>query len=285
MDQMELQNLIEFGLSRLEAAAYIALLQEPGITGYRLSHILNKPTANVYKALSSMKKKGLISADESGKARIFFPVPIGEYLKEQEFLFRKKSRELEAGLRRFSRKDAAARINRLSNFEQVLSKALGLIDEAEHIVVVDAFPEVLDKLRKSLEKKAREGITVIVHTYDEYSLAGCRVIVPESDSGIWRRVPERAFDVAVDGGVFMISNFNLDYTEVIEALYSNHVYLSLMIFNSLAKAVLFYELQEEKGFSPAAREELDRFLEDRSAYLMENLPSVREFFKRVKVDL
>ena len=285
MNQKEIKLLEDFGLSGLEAAAYVALLNEPGCTGYRLSHILNKPTANVYKALSSMQDKGLVTSDDSGKAREFFPVPVSDFIREQELVLKRKGKELEEELGRLKGKPAAAMINRLSSFEQVLQRATSMIESAGHIIVVDAFPEVLDKLGKLLERKASEGKIVIIHTYRPYSIPGCRITVPESDSYIWLQVPERAFDVAVDGSAFLISNHNLDYTEVDEALYSNHVYLSLMVFNSLAKGLLFYELQEEKGFSKTTRREVDDFLSARKAYIMENLPRVRDFFERVRVEL
>jgi HTH-type transcriptional regulator, sugar sensing transcriptional regulator len=64
-----IDKLMNFSPSRLEASAYVALLQEPGITGYRLSHILNKPIANIYKALKSLEHKGLDNIDISSKLR------------------------------------------------------------------------------------------------------------------------------------------------------------------------------------------------------------------------
>ena len=61
------QLLSSFGFSDLEANAYINLLQEPGITGYRVAKNLGKPVANTYKALDSLIKKGLIIAEENDK--------------------------------------------------------------------------------------------------------------------------------------------------------------------------------------------------------------------------
>ena len=250
MSEKEEQLLVDFGLTRLEAMIYTALIQEPAVTGYRISHIIGKPTANVYKALSSLLDRGLIIFDDCGKAREYSPVPVSDWLKEEELRLKRQGRALEEGLSRLSEKAPPARINRLSSFDQVLGKALGMIEDAEHIIVVDAFPEVLDRLKKTLEKRARSGVTVLVHTYSPYTLEGCRIIVPRSDSAIWHKVPERAFDVACEGTAFLISNFTLDYSQVIEALYGGHVYLSLMIFNSLAKAILVYELQTNPASAP-----------------------------------
>ncbi len=280
MDQNKIEQLMNFGLSKLESSAYLALLQDPGITGYRLSHILNKPTANVYKAVKSLELKGLAGTDKSARVRLFFPVPIKEYLKQQEISFRLKGEELQDCLQRITPREGASRTYKLNSFDQALSKAISIIENAESVIMIIAFKEVLDSLYPHLEKKAGGKTDIIIYTYSDYEIPGCRVIVSPYDSAIWKRIPERAFDISADGKVFMISNFKDDYSGLIEALYGNHVYLSLMIFNSMSKSILMHELNEEDSFSPRTRQELDSFMRARAPYMMANLPGVRNFYKR-----
>lgn len=275
-----IDKLMNFGLSRLEATAYIALLREPGITGYRLSHILDKPTANIYKALKSLELKGLADIDKSAKVQSIYPVPVEEFLYSQELLFKSRSKDLQESLKDISGKKNDYRISRLDSFEQAVSKAIQIIEGVESVLVIVAFEEVLKELEASLLIKKEQGVDIYIYTYSAYSLDGCRVFYSEKDARIWTSIPERAFDIAADGKVFMISNFRDNYKEVIEALYGNHVYLSLMIFNSLSKNILFQEMISEDFFSSGTKEEMAAYFREHGTLLSENLPVMKSFFKK-----
>lgn len=275
-----IEQLMEFGLSRLEAAAYIALLGEPGITGYRLSHMLDKPTANIYKALKSLEHKGLVRMDRSSPVRSIHPVPIEEFLSIREMQFKTRSLQLIEGLRDLEMKKQDYQISRLGSFEQAVATARQIISRAEKVLVLVAFEEVLKELEDILSARASEGVNIIISTYSPYALKGCRVYYSGREGDIWNWIPERAFDVAADGNVFMISNFRNNYSEVIEALYGNHVYLSLMIFNSLSKNILMRELDEGPELSDGAKSELREFLRNNGPLLQENLPGVQGFFRK-----
>lgn len=278
-----IDKLMNFGLSRLEATAYIALLRHPGVTGYRLSHTLDKPTANVYKALKSLEHKGLVRMDKSAGIQAIHPVPVEEYLNTQEILFRTKSRELKESLKNLEGSKSEYQISRLGSFEQAVGKALQIIENAESVVVIVAFPEVLAELEEMIRKKGAEGLEILIYTYSPYSLEGGRIFYSPRDAALWNEVPERAFDVAADGKVFMISNFRENYREVIEALYGDHIYLSLMIFNSLGKNILIQEMSQYESFSDETKKELQSFLRDHRNLMIENLPGVRNFFRRYNI--
>ncbi|MBN2657147.1 MAG: hypothetical protein JXR86_08815 [Spirochaetales bacterium] len=280
-----IEKLMDFGLSRLEAAVYIALLGEPGITGYRLSHNLNKPTANIYKALRSLEHKGLVRMDQSAGTQLIHPVPVEEYLSVREMEFKSRSRELKEVLKKLERKNSEYRITRLDSYEQAVGKALQILEEAESVVVIVGFEETISELKDLIARRGGEGLDIIVYTYSPLVLEGCRVYHSKADAAIWNAVPERAFDIAADGKVFMISNFRNDYSEVIEALYGNHVYLSLMIFNSLSRNILFLEMEQSELLSGETRKELKTFLHEHRSLLAEELPGVRNFFRRYGIEI
>lgn len=281
MIQVKEQALLkDFGFTPLQANLYLALMAEPGSTGYHLAHEVGSPTANVYKALAEMAARGLVTADESGRARQYTAVPFSEFFVQYEAALRRKSRELERALEEITPKESITQIHKLQSFDQTLGRAMSIIKEAKATLVVDAFPEVLDRLRPLLESRAADGVRILVHTYEPYALAGCKVVVPRSDSALWRRVPERAFDIAADGEQFIIANFSMDYSTVIEALYSNHIYLSLMIYASLTRGMLVYELEEAEGYPEEVRAGFSSFLRSWEPFLLSGLPGMREFFDR-----
>lgn len=58
MNQM-IDILKRFGLSEYGSKAYIALVQNPGITAYKLSEISSVPRSKIYEALNKLDEQGL----------------------------------------------------------------------------------------------------------------------------------------------------------------------------------------------------------------------------------
>ena len=52
--------LTDLGLNNLEANVYLALLKEPGTTGYRVGKTLGKAVSNVYQALELWPGRALL---------------------------------------------------------------------------------------------------------------------------------------------------------------------------------------------------------------------------------
>ena len=57
------ESLKQLGLNNLEAEVYIHLLTNYPMTAYKVGKGINKPTANVYKAIESLSKKGAVIID------------------------------------------------------------------------------------------------------------------------------------------------------------------------------------------------------------------------------
>jgi len=71
------------GFNALEEQAYAALLQAPGQTGYKLAQALNKPVANIYKALELLLEKGAVLV-EDGDPAFYRATPIAELFDKLE---------------------------------------------------------------------------------------------------------------------------------------------------------------------------------------------------------
>ena len=70
-----IELLHSLGLNRLEAEVYTFLLEQPEpVTAYRAGRALGRPTANVYKAIEALARKGAVVIDE-GSTRLCRPSP------------------------------------------------------------------------------------------------------------------------------------------------------------------------------------------------------------------
>ncbi|QIB27973.1 TrmB family transcriptional regulator [Caloranaerobacter azorensis] len=56
-----IEKLMEIGINKYEAKAYIALLNKPDITAYELSKLSGVPQAKIYETMSKLLDKNLVN--------------------------------------------------------------------------------------------------------------------------------------------------------------------------------------------------------------------------------
>ena len=82
-DEESIRVLQTLGFSKLEAAIYTFLLQQPPTTGYGIALALGKPIANTYKGINALQAKGAVIVDES-QTRLCRAVPPAEIFGQMQ---------------------------------------------------------------------------------------------------------------------------------------------------------------------------------------------------------
>ena len=77
------ERLMEFGLTRQEAAIYECLLREGKTTGYEVAKLIGISRSNDYNSLASMTEKGASYLVEEGTTRKYVPVSLDEFCKNR----------------------------------------------------------------------------------------------------------------------------------------------------------------------------------------------------------
>lgn len=239
----EKQLLKGIGFTELEANVYINLLQEPGTTGYRVAKNLSKPVANTYKALNSLIKKGLLIAEENDKNKTFQALPINDYLSQMEKNFKKKRAEIEISLKHLNTIPRADGIYRLENSEQVYIKSGQIIENSEIIILVDAYPAPLERIKEDLEKKAQQGVKIYIKVYEPIDIKGCEIIENfgnEEDRLNW---PCDWFSIVGDATQFLISFLKKENQGLYQAAWSQSPFLSLIIYSGYANEIILSRVE------------------------------------------
>jgi sugar-specific transcriptional regulator TrmB len=155
--------LESLGLGHIEALSYAYLAGSPSSTGYRVARGIGKPTANVYRALEALERKGLVVHDRGTPPayRALSPDDMLALL-EREFMQRKAlaAREL-ADLRREADDE---KFYALKSREQVLSRAHVLLAAVRKIALVEAPVAVIDSLAGPVDDARSRGVRVLVLT-------------------------------------------------------------------------------------------------------------------------
>ena len=223
--------LAEIGFSGLEAAVYLSLLKEPGATGYRLAQLVGKPVANTYKALDSLRVKGAVIVDESSGTRTYAAISIHEYMDGQRRNLEAKQEEIEQALKDTVVTPMHGGIFQLTSVEQVYERCRNILKSAKSIVLVDAFPYPLEKIRHELLNAAKRGIRVFIKAYGPVNFPGCDIVAPEKESVLLKAWNGDWLNIFIDCGEFVQSYLKKNNAGIHEAVWSRNPYLAFLAYS------------------------------------------------------
>jgi HTH-type transcriptional regulator, sugar sensing transcriptional regulator len=214
-------SLQQLGLTPMEALAYTYLVANPSATGYRVARGVGKPTANVYRALESLERKGAVIRDRS-TAPLFRALAPQELLGqlEREFAQRKASAARELASLHAEKDDD--RLYSLGTTAQVMDRARRLLTSARRIVLADVPGILAEKLAGEIEQARTRGTRVLV-------IAGGRVD------------PLRLRMVA-DGREALLADLSPDATRVRDALWTQSAVFAVTIHDALTTELFFLEV-------------------------------------------
>ncbi|MEM7199971.1 MAG: helix-turn-helix domain-containing protein [Planctomycetota bacterium] len=255
-------DLQALGFSALEAQVYLALLQTPDATGYRIAKAVGKPVANVYKALDALSAKGAVLVEDSDP-RAFTPVPPKDLLRAQERAFRERTRRLERGLRALAPAATPQKIYSIGSSEGVFEQVRTLLAATEDVVLVDAFPMVLEQLRDDLAAAAVRGVTVHVKAYAPMAIDGVHVTCDEAATDVRGRWPCQWINAVADGRSVVLAALSATGDEVIQAVRSESAFLAWILHGGLLAEISWSALDDQRlGRSLKQRHEAARAQRD-----------------------
>jgi len=233
-----IELLQELGFTALEADAYLALLSEPGSTGYRIAQIIGKPVPNTYKTLDNLENRGTIVSDHSGKSRLYSAVPIEEFIDSMVRNLEISRKHLKRELSDLQVPPPEEGIYRLQNVQQVYSKAENMIASAETSLLIDIDPIPLKQLQPAIDAAVARGLEPLVHVHSDSmdkEIDGCEVI--NSCKLDW---PGEWLVVHADGREYLIAVITPDEHRVLQAVWSRNAFIAPLIFHgTLDKAILY----------------------------------------------
>ena len=236
------QSLVDLGLSQLEARVYLCLLEEAPATGYRIAKVLGRPVSNIYSVIRSMGEKGLILVDD-GEKQVCRAVPPDEllHLLEQQFSARKQ--RAEGVVKNLPAGKADNRVYRLPSAEQVFEKASRMLETCRRVALVDAFPNLLERLRPAISRAAARQVKVAVLAYEPVSIDGASVVTHRHAGAVMKRWPGQWLTMAIDAQQMLLAYLDGRGRDVHHAVWSasptvSWVYHSCAYCDFLLSAIL-----------------------------------------------
>lgn len=252
------EPLMALGFTEMEAVVYAYLVENSPATGYRAAQDLGKPVANTYKAIESLQQKGAVIADQRA-TKLCRAVPYEEVLEALETSFdRWRSRASEA-LARLRPATEDEGVYGLQSRDQVVERARAMLERAEEVMLVDAFPAPLREIADDVRAAAARGVTVTAQVYEPTHLPGVEIVMNAHAEEL-RRWPGDWLNLVRDGSELLLAFLAVDGPGVHQAIWSRSPFLCWAYQSALAGELLAARLQGALA-DDASPGELDAIVE------------------------
>ncbi|HEX8252380.1 MAG TPA: helix-turn-helix domain-containing protein [Thermoanaerobaculia bacterium] len=269
-----LEMLTTLGLNDLEAEIYLHLLQHEPMTAYRVAQALGKQTANVYKAVDVLARRGAVMIEE-GANRLCRAVPAKEFLRHAERDFLAKTKAAATALAELHQPNFDERVYRLESVGQVLEQASTILAAARATAVVDAFPAAWREIRPAVEKAIRRGVKMYVQLYEPVELDGALLVVVPNGERALEHWQSEQLNIVVDGERNLLALLSRNLDAVHQALWSNSLYLSSLLHSGLTAEHTIHRLIAARG-----ERAMRQILDEHRFFLHDELPGARELLSR-----
>ena len=224
----EQRALTNLGFNELEAEVYLHLLPNPPATAYAVGKALGRPTANVYKAVEVLARKGAVLIEE-GENRLCRAVPLTDFLQQARLSFNQLADDAASRLAHLESAPPDERVYRIDSIELLFGRARTLIESsAQTVVVIDAFPKALNLLQPSIVKAVARGIDVFVEAYTPVDLPGASVAHASVAVGSPEYWGAEQLNIIADGKEHLLALLSRDLQQIHQAVYSSSLYLSCL---------------------------------------------------------
>ncbi|VVB98942.1 Sugar-specific transcriptional regulator TrmB [uncultured archaeon] len=153
---MEIERLMEIGLTRREANAYVALLGLESARAGEIARFLREDRTNAYDSLSGLVKKGLASYVTKGNATYYRAAPperLLDFLSEKEKSIREVLPRLSEVYKSYPKKPTVETFEGREGIKTIFSD---ILREGREIVGYGATDKVLELIPESTKRYMQE---------------------------------------------------------------------------------------------------------------------------------
>lgn len=161
MDEIRIIKALEdLGLSNYEAKAYMAIISEEPLTGYKLSKISGVPRSRIYETIEKLKRKGLI-VSLRGKTNLIKPVDLDQYLENIERESQETIDFLRQVLPQMKKTSEDTGIWNISGKTQILEMIAHLITQSKSHIYMQIMDYDFKMLQESFIKAGKRKVKIL----------------------------------------------------------------------------------------------------------------------------
>jgi sugar-specific transcriptional regulator TrmB len=177
MNEDPIDKLVQIGFSEYEAKAYVALLRESPVTGYQLSKLSGVPRSMIYEVVGKLTARGAAMTLRTGGSTKYAPIPAAEFFDQLHREHEELIDSLKDDLTAFASAPNLDYVWNIEGHENMMAKAMEMIDQAETRVYLALLPATFPALQPTLEGAIERGVRVVIYTTGDLDLPGSQVVV------------------------------------------------------------------------------------------------------------
>lgn len=270
-------NLSDLGFNFLESEVYLELLANEPMTAYRVAKQINKPTANVYKAIDSLSQKGAVLIEDN-KNRKCKAVSPDEFINHLEKLMLSKTSNLKEQLKDIGKVYYDERTYAIESVPLVFERFESMMSKCKKIAVIDIFPEPLEKVKNIIEKAIERGVEVHIQVYNPIEIKGATIVYTEVASKSLEYWQSQQLNLITDGEEHLLALMNNSLSKVLQAKWSNSLYVSCLLLAGRIREQVVMDLMQkmdEPDFADQAR----TILQNQKFFFNSKIPGLELLFK------
>ena len=266
----QVNTLIDIGFNKLEADVYIYLLSHPPATAYKIGKEINKPTANVYKVIDTLSIKGAVLIEDN-KNKLCQAVNSNEFIAAYKAEILKNASKAEKALNNFNEVAPDQNSYKIQSVALVFERFRHMMERCKTIAVIDAFPNVLDLIIPIIEKAANRNIEIYVEAYKPTTIKNVNVVCVDVGKQNLEHWNSQQLNLIIDGEEHLITLMDNSLSKVIQATWSNNIYMSCMLHAGALREHTLMKIHSEYN-SPDFETKIKSILNNQRFFYNSDIP-------------
>lgn len=269
--------LLDLGFNRLEAEVYLHLLTHPPSTAYKIGKQINKPTANVYKAIETLASKGAVTIEDN-KNKLCKAVNADEFFGHYEKSILNKSSIAKELLSNLDSETEEQTSFTIQSVPLVFERFRTMLRRCKKIAVIDAFPKALKEVISCIEETALRGVDIQVEAYEPIEIKGVKTVFASIGNLATNHWKSQQLNLVIDGEEYLFALMDNDLKKIKQALWSNSTYMSCMLHAGMLREQTVLRLMQEinnPNFETAAKQ----ILNNQKFFFNSNIPGYNKLQK------
>lgn len=273
-----IEKLTTIGFNNLEAEVYIYLLSNPPATAYKIGKQINKPTANVYKAIDSLSTKGAVIVEDN-KNKLCKAINPEEFLRLYEKDILEKTSQAKTSLSNLKNEFQDQRSYSIESIPLVFERFRAMMKKCTNIAVVDAFPKALDKVIDSIEEATQRGVDVYIEAYRPIKIKGADIVCANIGEKSLEHWKSQQLNLVIDGEEHLIALMDNKLENVKQAIWSNNTYTSCILHAGRMHEQTVLKISALLGKNNF-KKDVEEIIEKQKFFFNTKIPGFNELFNK-----
>lgn len=201
-------QLKSLGFTTNEAKAYVALLRCEPASAYEIAKQAGLPTSKIYETVARLSSRGVFQANEDDSGNLVYyamrPRDLMESIRNRTIM---ETEQLLPELQKIPASGQSNLIWPLLDGLQVQARAIELIHQAKHSILISAWPEELSWAEPVLRNAESRGLQIaLVHFGKPTTTIGATYHHPVEHT-LYAEKGGRGLTLVVDGTQVVMANF------------------------------------------------------------------------------